>query len=72
MKAVLDYMRGRNPDLHGAIRLTEANAPGEGPHAQAAVIRNLTGRPAVIAAVAVGPVDGIPPRTTSPRRSSCR
>jgi diguanylate cyclase (GGDEF)-like protein len=63
MKAVLDYMRGRNPDLHGTIRLTEANAPGEGSHAQAAVIRNLAGRPAVIAAVAVGPVDGA---TTAP------
>ena len=31
MKAVLDYMRGRNPDLHGAIRLTEANTPRRRP-----------------------------------------
>ncbi|HEX5212657.1 MAG TPA: EAL domain-containing protein, partial [Pseudolabrys sp.] len=58
LKSVLDYMRGRNPDLHGIIRLAETSAPGEGPHAQAAVIRDVTGRPAVIAAVAVGPTDG--------------
>jgi len=61
MKSVLAYMRGRNAALHGALRLTDANAADDGAHAQAAVIRNLGGRPAVIAAVAVGPVAGIPP-----------
>ncbi len=60
LQSVLDYMRGRNPDLHGALRLTEPSAPEDGPHSQVAVIRNLAGRPAVIAAVAVGPVDAIP------------
>jgi diguanylate cyclase (GGDEF)-like protein len=57
IKSVLDYVRGRNPDLHGTIRVTDADLPGEGPHAQAAAIRSLAGQPAVIAAVAVGPVD---------------
>jgi len=57
MKAVLDYMRGRNPDLRGMVRLAEATVPSEGPHAEAAVIRNVAGRTAVIAAAAVGPVD---------------
>jgi diguanylate cyclase (GGDEF)-like protein len=59
MQSVLDYMRGRNPALHGALRLAGAGTPGEGPHSQVAVIRSLTGQPAVIAAVAVGSVDGI-------------
>ncbi len=57
MQSVLDYMRGRNPVLHGALRLTGAEATDKGPHSQVAVIRSLGGRPAVIAAVAVGPVD---------------
>jgi diguanylate cyclase (GGDEF)-like protein len=46
--------------LHGALRLDGADALGSGPHSQVAVIRSLAGRPAVIAAVAVGPVGGIP------------
>ena len=58
MQSVLDYMRGRNPALHGTLRLAGAGAPDGGPHSQVAVIRSLAGRPAVIAAVAVGPVDG--------------
>ena len=60
MQSVLDYMRGRNPALHGTLRLAGAGAPDGGPHSQVAVIRSLAGQPAVIAAVAVGPVDGIP------------
>ncbi len=60
MQSVLDYMRGRNPALHGALRPTEAGTPADGPHSQVAAIRNLAGKPAVIAAVAVGPVDEIP------------
>jgi diguanylate cyclase len=58
--AVLSYMRGRSPALHNAIRLTPSSLTEGGSHAQAAVIGRLSGRPAVIAAVAVGPVDGIP------------
>ncbi len=57
--SVLSYMRGRNPALHGALRLTEPTVTVDGPHAQAAVIRSLAGRPAVIAAVAVGPLGGL-------------
>ncbi|MGA2567382.1 MAG: EAL domain-containing protein [Pseudolabrys sp.] len=60
LQSVLDYMRGRNPDLHGALRLTEPGAPEDGLHPQVAVLRSLAGRPAVIAAVAVGPLDAIP------------
>jgi diguanylate cyclase (GGDEF)-like protein len=57
LQSVLDYMRGRNPTLHGALRLTEPAGADEGPHAQAAVIRRLAGQPAVIAAVAVGSLE---------------
>jgi len=60
MQSVLDYMRGGNLALHGALRLTKAGAPADGPHSQVAVIRSLAGQPAVIAAIAVGPVNGIP------------
>ena len=59
LESVLAYMRGRNPALHGTLRLTEPSAGDDGPHAQAAVIRTLAGRPAVIAAVAVGPLGGL-------------
>jgi diguanylate cyclase (GGDEF)-like protein len=59
--SVLDYMRGRSQVLRGALRLFEANAPESGAHPQAAVIRSLAGRPAVIAAAAVGSQVAIPP-----------
>jgi diguanylate cyclase (GGDEF)-like protein len=58
--SVLEYMRGRDPRLHGAIRLNQPSLTEGGAHPQSAVIRRVMGRPAVIAAVAVGPVDGIP------------
>ena len=58
--SVIDYMRGRNPNLKDAFRLNQT-APANGSvHRQIAVIRRLTGRPAVVAAVAVGPIDGAP------------
>jgi len=60
LASVLDYMRGRNPALHGALRLVEPNAKPDGLHSQAAVIRSILGQPAVIAAAAVAPVGGIP------------
>jgi diguanylate cyclase (GGDEF)-like protein len=53
-------MRGRDSRLHGAIRLNHPNLTEGGAHPQSAVIRRVMGKPAVIAAVAVGPVDGIP------------
>ena len=43
-----------------AIRLNQPSLTEGGAHPQSAVIRRVMGRPAVIAAVAVGPVDGIP------------
>jgi diguanylate cyclase (GGDEF)-like protein len=58
--SVLEYMRGRDPTLHGAIRLNQPSLTEGGAQPQSAVIRRVMGRPAVIAAVAVGPVDGIP------------
>lgn len=59
LESALAYMRGRNPTLHGTFRLTEPSVAEDAPHMQAAVIRSLAGRPAVIAAVAVGPVGGL-------------
>ena len=53
-------MRGRDPRLQGAIRLNQPSLTEGGAHPQSAVIRRVMGKPAVIAAVAVGPVDGIP------------
>jgi diguanylate cyclase (GGDEF)-like protein len=58
---LLDYMRGRDPSLHNAIRLNPASLTEGGAHPQAGVIRHLMGQPAIIAAAAVGPVDGIAP-----------
>ena len=59
--AVLAFMRGRDSTLDGAIRLNHTGVSAGGAHPQAAVIRSLLGRPAIIAAVAVGPVADIPP-----------
>ena len=65
---VIEYMRGRDPNPHGAFRLNQMTLADTGAHQQTAVVRQLMGRPAVVAAVAVGPaeetpgsVDGIPP-----------
>jgi diguanylate cyclase (GGDEF)-like protein len=60
LTSVLNYMHGRDPALHGALRLAEPGVTEDGPHAQAAVIRNILGRPAVIAAAAVGLANGAP------------
>ncbi len=60
LASVLDHMHGRDPVLHDALRLAEANVTKAGPHAQAAVVRSLMGQPAVIAAVAVGPGNDSP------------
>jgi diguanylate cyclase (GGDEF)-like protein len=56
MKSVLDYMRGRVARLKNAVTLSKAAATESGPHSQAAVIRRFRGRPAVIAAAAIGPL----------------
>ncbi|MGH6664109.1 MAG: putative bifunctional diguanylate cyclase/phosphodiesterase [Pseudolabrys sp.] len=57
LTSVLNYMHGRDPVLHGALRLTEPSVTEDGPHAQAVVIRSVMGQPAVIAAAAVGEAD---------------
>jgi diguanylate cyclase (GGDEF)-like protein len=59
LESVLAYMRGRNAALHGTLPLSEPSVREDGPHSQAAVIRSLAGRPAVIAAAAVGPVGSL-------------
>jgi diguanylate cyclase len=58
--SVINYMRGRDPGLKDALRLNQTSVADASTHQQIAAIRRLTGRPAVIAAVAVGPVDGAP------------
>jgi diguanylate cyclase (GGDEF)-like protein len=60
MRAVLDYMRGREQTLHGGVTLSDASLTEGGAHPQAAEIRRFMGRPAVLAAAAVGPIGGIP------------
>ena len=58
--SVVDYMRGRTPNLTDALRLDQTTPAKGRAHQQMAVLRRLMGRPAVVAAVAVGPVDGVP------------
>ena len=55
LTGLLAYMRGRGADLPSAIRLDETAAPTGGVHPDAAVIRDVMHRPAIVAAVAVGP-----------------
>jgi len=57
---VLGYMRGRDPAMPNAIRLSQTNLTEGGAHPRAAVIRRLMGQPAVIAASAVRSRDGTP------------
>jgi diguanylate cyclase (GGDEF)-like protein len=68
LMSVLDYMRARKPSLHDPVRLTEPSLTQGGAHPQAAVIRQIMGRAAVIAAAAVAPIDAIAPEadTTAP------
>ncbi len=61
LTALLDYMRGRDPALHDAVRINSASLTEGGAHPQAAVVRRLLGRPAIVAAAAVGPVENIAP-----------
>jgi diguanylate cyclase (GGDEF)-like protein len=58
--ALIAYMRGFSPALHNAIHLAPSIPAAAGVHGQAAMIGRLAGQPAFIAAVAVGPVSGIP------------
>jgi diguanylate cyclase (GGDEF)-like protein len=59
LASVVEYMRGRDPTMHGAIRLNQPSLTEGGAHPLAAVICRLLGRPTVIAAVAVS-AEGIP------------
>jgi diguanylate cyclase len=57
---IIEYMRGRDPALHGVIRLNQLSLTEGGAHPLAAIICRLMGRPAVIAAGAVSSPEGIP------------
>jgi diguanylate cyclase (GGDEF)-like protein len=57
---VIEYMRGRDPSLTDAMRLHQMIMADGGAHRQSAIIRRLMGRPAVVAAVAVGSGELIP------------
>jgi diguanylate cyclase (GGDEF)-like protein len=57
LSSLLAYMRGSVPDLPNAIHLNRVAQVDGAAHAQAAVIRRILGRPAIIAAVAVRPID---------------
>jgi diguanylate cyclase (GGDEF)-like protein len=61
LMAVVDYMRGREPSLRSAVRLTAPSLTEGGAHPQAAVIRQIRGHAAVVAAAAVGPLKGLAP-----------
>jgi len=54
---VLDYMHGRDVALRGSLRLDQPNDGDGGVHANAAVIRNFLGKPAIMAAATVGSPD---------------
>ncbi|HET9176187.1 MAG TPA: CHASE4 domain-containing protein, partial [Pseudolabrys sp.] len=56
---VLNYVRGRDSRLTTGIRLDHTAQVDDGAHRQIAVLRRLIGRPAVIAAAAVVPADGV-------------
>ncbi|MCF8476886.1 MAG: EAL domain-containing protein [Pseudolabrys sp.] len=57
---LLGYMRGRDPAMRSAIRLSPASLTEGGAHPRAVVIRRLLGQPVVIAAAAVPPADALP------------
>ena len=57
LKSMLAYMNGRLPQFDGAVTL---NSAIDGPRRQAAVIRDINGQPAVIAAATVGPPPNAP------------
>ncbi len=56
---VINHMRGRDPSLTTALRVDRMAQADNGAHRQIAVIRRLLGRPAVIAAAAVGSAEGL-------------
>jgi len=58
--SIIEYMRGRNPTMRGAIRLNRMSLTEGGAHPATAVISRLLGRPAVIAASIVDSAEGVP------------
>jgi diguanylate cyclase len=55
--SVVDYMRGRVPRLASAAEIVKPTFPKIALHQQAAAVREFMGRPAILAAAAVGPID---------------
>jgi diguanylate cyclase (GGDEF)-like protein len=68
LTGLLDYIRGRSPDMPGAIRLSQASLSEGGAHPTAAVIGQFLHRPAIIAAAAVRSIAPVPSAldTTAP------
>ncbi len=56
--SVVDYMRGREPRLPSAAQIVKPTLPQIALHQQAAAVREFMGRPAIVAASAVGPIAG--------------
>ena len=55
----LDYLRGRvGPSPNGAIRIFESSTQSDAQPNRAALVQNFLGRPAVVAALRVVPLDG--------------
>jgi diguanylate cyclase (GGDEF)-like protein len=61
LMSVVNYMRGRETTVRNAVRLTAPDSTAGGAHPQAAVIRQVLGQTAVVAAAAVAPAKGIAP-----------
>ena len=72
LASVIDFMRGREASLQGAIRLNQMTLTDGGAHQQTAVIRRLMGRPAVDRSGRGWPeLREFPHRSTALRRSLC-
>jgi diguanylate cyclase (GGDEF)-like protein len=60
LASFLGYIHGREPTLYGAVHLAESNPAGVNPHPETAVVRNILGRPGIVAGVAIGAMDNLP------------
>jgi diguanylate cyclase len=60
LSGLLDYVHGRIGQLPSVIGRDETSTGPDGAHPYAAIIREFMGRPAIIGAVAVGPLDDVP------------
>jgi diguanylate cyclase (GGDEF)-like protein len=61
VKLLVDRMRGRDLALRGALDSSKPAVAEGTAQSRAATVRSFLGRPAVLAAVTVGPIPGVPP-----------